>query len=102
MWPTGTTSGWSSNDHETRPLAYLEGDAVEVSQWGNLSLDANPDMVKARRRVPDLEQQQRAFRMPMGLTYDRANNRLVVCDTLRSRLQIYEKDNNFLDPQFNL
>ena len=89
-------------DAATRPIAYLTGDAVEVSDWGNLSLDANPDMVKARRRVPDLEQQQRTFRMPMGCTFDRANNRLLVCDTLRSRLQVYDKDDSYLDPQFNL
>ena len=89
-------------DADTRPIAYLTGDATEVSDWGNLSLDANPDMVKARRRVPDLEQQQRTFRMPMACTFDRANNRLVVCDTLRSRLQIYDKDDSYLDPQFNL
>ena len=89
-------------DADTRPLAYLEGDATEVSEWGDLSLNANPDMVKARRRVPDLEQQQRTFRMPMGCTFDRANNRLLVCDTLRSRLQIYQKDASYLDPQFNL
>ncbi len=89
-------------DADARPIAYLTGDAVEVSDWGNLSLDANPDMVKARRRVPDLEQQQRTFRMPMGCTFDRTNNRLVVCDTLRSRLQIYDKDDSYLDPQFNL
>ena len=89
-------------DNETRPIAYLTGDATEVSDWGNLSLDANPDMVKARRRVPDLEQQQRTFRMPMGADFDRVNNRLVVCDTLRSRLQIYDKDDSYLDPQFNL
>ena len=42
-------------DADARPLAYLEGDATEVSEWGDLSLNANPDMVKARRRVPDLE-----------------------------------------------
>ena len=89
-------------DADTRPLAYLEGDATEVSEWGDLSLNANPDMVKARRRVPDLEQQQRTFRMPMACTFDRANNRLLVCDTLRSRLQIYQKDDSYLDPQFNL
>ena len=89
-------------DADARPLAYLEGDATEVSEWGDLSLNANPDMVKARRRVPDLEQQQRTFRMPMGVTFDRANNRLLVCDTLRSRLQVYQKDDDYLDPQFNL
>ena len=89
-------------DADANPLAYLEGDATEVSEWGDLSLNANPDMVKARRRVPDLEQQQRTFRMPMSCTFDRANNRLLVCDTLRSRVQDYEKDDGYMDPQFNL
>ena len=28
----------------------------------------------------------------MGVNFDRANNRLLVWHTLRSRLQIYEKD----------
>lgn len=89
-------------DPKARPLAYLTGDAVDLSPWGQLSIDANPDMAKARRRVQDLEQQQRAFRVPTGVAFDRATNRLIVCDTQRGRLQIYEKDNHYLDPQANL
>jgi len=89
-------------DKEAKPLAYLEGDATDVSKWGQLQLQANPDMVKARRRVPDLEDQVRKFRMPMNCAFDRATNKLIVCDTLRNRLQVYEKDLHFMDPQFNL
>jgi DNA-binding beta-propeller fold protein YncE len=89
-------------DKEARPLTYLYGDAVEVSAWGNMSLEANPDMVKRRNQVSDLVDQQRKFRMPMGCYFDRDNNRLIVVDTNRARLQIYVKDYNYQDPQFNL
>ena len=89
-------------DPEARPIAYLEGDAVEVSKWGQMGLDANPDMVKARRRVPDLVEQQRRFVKPAACTYDRENNLLFVVDTARNRVQVYEKDHEYMDPQINL
>jgi DNA-binding beta-propeller fold protein YncE len=88
--------------NEARPLTYLYGDAVEVSPWGNMSLEANPDMVKRRNQVEDLVEQQRKFRMPTGCFFDRDNNRLIICDTQRGRLQVYLKDNKYMDPQFNL
>ena len=59
-------------------------------------------MVKRRNQVTDLVDQQRKFRMPQGCHFDRDNNRLIVVDTNRSRLQIYIKDYNYMDPQFNL
>ena len=40
--------------------------------------------------------------MPINCAFDQANNRLIVCDSLRSRLQIYHKDNDYMDPQLNL
>jgi hypothetical protein len=87
---------------EAKPLAYLHGDAVEISKWGQLSIEANPDMRRRRRQVYDLEQQQRAFRMPVACAFDREANRLIVCDSQRGRLQIYEKESNYVDPQANL
>lgn len=89
-------------DPEAKPIAYLEGDAVDVSKWGQMGLDANPDMVKARRRVPDLYEQQRKFVKPVACAYDRESNRLFICDTARNRVQIYEKDHAYMDPQINL
>ncbi|MCY4366418.1 MAG: NHL repeat-containing protein [Chloroflexi bacterium] len=89
-------------DPDAKPIAYLEGDAVEVSKWGQMGLDANPDMVKARRRVPDLIEQQRRFVKPAACTYDRDNNLLFVVDTARNRVQVYEKDHEYMDPQINL
>ena len=89
-------------DDQARPITSLRGDAVEVSPWGQMSLDANPDQANRRRQVEDLVDQQKKFRMPTGCTFDRETNRLIICDTQRGRLQIYNKDNNYLNPQFNL
>ena len=89
-------------DEDTKPITYLYGDAVEVSNWGQLGLDANPDMVKRRNQVWDQVDQQRKFRLPTGCAYDRKNDRLLVCDTQRGRLQVYIKDHSYSDPQFNL
>ena len=83
-------------------LSTLYGDATDLSLWADATIYANPDMEAARRRVPNLEQQQRLFKMPMGVTYDKTNNILIVCDTMRSRLQIYYKRNNYLPADSNL
>ena len=55
----------------------------------------------ARRRVKNPEVQN-YFRMPVACAFDQATNRLIVCDTNRGRHQIYEKDKQYSDPQFNL
>ena len=87
---------------QAKPLAYLRGDAIDMSQWGQQSLDANPDMQRRRRQVYDLEGEQKLFRMPVACAFDREANRLIVCDSQRSRLQIYTKEYNYVDPQANL
>ena len=46
---------------EAKPLTYLSGDAVEVSPWGQMSLDANPDQANRRRQVDDLVELQKKF-----------------------------------------
>lgn len=89
-------------DSDAKILAYLHGDAVDLSKWAQMQVESNPDIINARRRVYDLENQQRKFRLPMGCGFDGGTNRLVVCDTQRSRLQVYAKDNEFREPQINL
>ena len=56
---------------EAKALTYLYGDAIEVSKWGELSIEANPDQKRRRAQVYDLEQQQRKFRLPTGCAFDR-------------------------------
>ncbi len=87
---------------DAKPLAFLKGDAIEVSKWGQMSIDANPDMQRRRRQVQNLEEQQRRFRMPVACAFDQSTNRLIVCDSQRGRLQIYDKVSNYADPQANL
>src|SRR5262245_29370318 len=46
-------------DAEGNPIANLIGDAQVMSKWGQQSIDANPDMAKARSRARSLEPQWR-------------------------------------------
>ena len=86
---------------EANPVATLRGDAHDLSKWAQATVDANPDMAMARRRVKNPEIQN-YFRMPVGCLFDQATNRLIVCDTQMCRLQIYVKDKSYLEPQLNL
>ena len=88
-------------DDKANPVATMRGDAHDLSKWAQMTLDANPDMVTARRRVNNPEIQN-YFRTPVDCLFDQTTNRLIVCDTQMCRLQIYEKDKNYLSPQFNL
>ena len=82
-------------------IASLVGDAQQLAKWHQEQVDANIDVIKARRRVYTLEPEWR-FAMPTGLTFDTAKSRLLVTDTQRGRLQIYSKVNGYLEAQFNL
>ena len=82
-------------------ITSLIGDAHEPSKWGRWSLEANPDFRKARRRVKSLELEWR-FCYPVAVAFDYVKSRILVGDTQRSRIQIYIKDKDYVDPQFNL
>ena len=88
-------------DADSKAITVLRGEAAGLSKWAQMSILANPDMAKAMRRVKNPEVQT-YLRMPVGCTFDQANNRLIICDTMRGRLQIYQKDAKYTDPQFNL
>lgn len=77
------------------------GDAQELSKWAQMTVDANADYQKARRRVYTTEPEWR-LALPMGVTFDAKKERLVVVDSQRARLQIYNKLKDYTDPQFNL
>ena len=88
-------------DSEGAHVATLIGEAQVLSKWGQMSIDANPDMKKARRRVKSLEPEWR-FAFPTAVEFDPETYRIIVADGQRQRLQIYVKDRNYLDPQANL
>ncbi len=88
-------------DSEGSPIANLIGDAELMSKWGQQSIDANPDMMKARRRVRSLEPQFR-FCFPTAVDFDPETDRIIVADGQRNRLQIYRKVRDYTDFQANL
>ena len=84
-----------------RFIARFIGDAQQLAKGHQQQVDANPDVIKARRRAYTLEPEWR-FAMPTGETFDVENSRLIVADSQRSRVQIYNKVKNYMEPQFNL
>jgi len=88
-------------DSKGGPITTLIGDAQLLSKWGQQSIDANPDMMKARRRVKSLEPQWR-FCFPTAVEFDPASDSVIVADSQRNRLQIYKKVRNYSDFQANL
>ena len=102
---------WSKNDwdrgrvHIFTPegqfLTALVGDAQQLSQWAQMTVDANADYAKRRREVRSTEPEW-TFAQPTAVEWDTANNRLMVADTQRSRVQIYSKKSGYLVPQLNL
>ena len=102
---------WSANrwnkgrvhifDAEGKFLTSLVGDAQQLSKWADMTVEANDDYQKRRREVRTTEPEW-TFAQPTAIEYDTENNRLIVVDTQRSRLQIYNKLSSYLIPQLNL
>ena len=88
-------------DAEGRFLTGLVGDAQQLSMWAEMTVAANTDYLKRRREVPSTEPEW-TFAQPTAVAFDAAHNRLLVADTQRSRIQIYNKLSNYLVPQMNL
>ena len=87
-------------DPEGDVLTALYGDATEFSKWGRLAVDANPDGQKAYRRIKD-RTPMGLFDRPVGIAVDE-RDRIIVADSTRGRLQVYVKESEYLEPQFNL
>lgn len=80
-------------------ITAFTGDADELSPWAQDTVDSSPDYVKARKRV-DLTP-ERWFKRPTAVNVDE-EGRIMVLDSVRGRIQIYVKERNFVDAQFNL
>ena len=75
------------------------GDADTLSPWGQAQVDANPDLPKARKRV-DLTPERR-FMRPLAVNVD-DEGRIMVLESPRCRIQIYVKERDWVEAQFNL
>ena len=96
---------WGNNrvqiyDSEGSVITALYGDATEFSKWAKQVVESNPDVVKAYRRVKDLTPLGR-FARPLGIAVDE-EDRIIITEMTRGRLQVYAKEKDYLDPQFNL
>jgi DNA-binding beta-propeller fold protein YncE len=83
------------------PLTNLYGDAQVMSKWGQQSVDANPDMMKAYRRVRNLEPLWRLC-FPTAVDFNPATSEIIIADSQRNRLQVYRKVRDYVDFQANL
>jgi DNA-binding beta-propeller fold protein YncE len=82
-------------------LTGLMGDAQQLSAWAEMTVAANADYLKRRREVPSTEPEW-TFAQPTAVAFDAVNNRVLVADTQRSRIQIYHKQSGYMVPQLNL
>ena len=104
-------SDWSDNgvnpgrvhvfDPDGNFVISLIGDAQVLAKWGQEALNESLEYSKARRRVRTFEPEWR-FALPHGILFDHEKARLLVVDTHRHRIQIYNKPKDYQAPQFNL
>ena len=87
-------------DPEGDIITALYGDALEWSNWAREVVEANPDVVKAYRRLKDMTPVGR-FARPVSILVD-SEDRVIISETIRNRLQVYTKEKDYMDPQFNL
>jgi sugar lactone lactonase YvrE len=78
-----------------KSIMSLLGDAQELSKWAKMTLAASPDSIRRRREVHSLEPEWR-FAFPTAVLFDAQHSRLIVSDTQRNRLQIYNKLKNYV------
>jgi len=99
-------NGWEQGkvhifDKDGKYITSLIGDSQVLSHWAQMTVDANDDYGKRRREVATTEPEWR-FAQPAAVEYDADHNRLLVVDTQRSRIQIYNKQIQYMVPQLNL
>ena len=75
------------------------GDARELGKSAGSFINANPDFVKARKRADT--SQEWAFRRPTAVAVDE-DNRIYIAEAISGRVQVYLKEDDYVDPQFNL
>ena len=86
-------------DASGRFITTLVGDAQEPSPWTQTYIDANPEIIKARRRA-NMEPEWR-FRRPVAVNVD-ANYRIIVFESARHRIQVYNKLKDYEEHSLNL
>ncbi len=95
---------WGNNrvqayDAEGDIITSFYGDARELSKSAVVFVSANSDFVKARKRADtSLEW---AFRRPSAVAVNE-DNQILIIESISGRIQVYQKEEDYIDPQFNL
>ena len=84
-----------------RFLTSFVGDARELSKWARPVINASPQGLRRRREVKDMSVEWR-LAMPQALVFDAPRERLLIADTQRNRIQIYNKLQTYVSAQKNL
>ncbi len=98
-------SDWWNNkvivfDKDGQYITTFIGNAEKLSGWAQQQMDASPDHTKGRLLVQDVSEEWR-FNRPTAIVVDKSN-RILIAESQRMRIQIYKKELNWEDPQFNL
>ena len=88
-------------DKDANYVLSMYGSADKLSKWQKQYVNGNPDVYKARRRVASLEPET-YFALPTCVEYDDINGKLYVVDSQRWRIQVFDKLDNYSQPQFNI
>ena len=84
-----------------RFITSLMGDARDLSMWSQMMTDANPAVIQRRREVKDPETEWR-LALPVTVVFDNVKSQILIGDTQRNRIQIYNKLAEYNQPQRNL
>lgn len=87
-------------DADGEVLCNLHGDAIEFNRASLKVFAANPDYRKGFDRASD-RATLGLFDRPVGITIDE-NNRILICETNRCRVQVYDKLKDYSDAAVNL
>ena len=87
-------------DSDGEILTSLNGDATEFSRSALKYMETNPDYYTAFKRAKD-KSQLGLFGRPTSISITK-DDRIIVCDTARQRLQVYKKQKDYIDPEYNL
>ncbi len=77
----------------------LYGDARQLSKSAQQYVDVNPNMSKARRRA-DTSKEWGLFRPTAVSVAD--DGMIYIVEAISGRIQMYQKERDYIDPQFNL
>ena len=79
-------------------ITSLVGDAQTPSPWAQTYLEANPEILKARRRA-NMEPEWR-FQRPVAMNIDGDN--IYIAESVRHRFQVYTKVSDYEEVALNL